>query len=166
MALLQPCNRYNHCTPFRPSGQCKPAYLRCRLVPAASNSAVSGDAAVLKKDLVTTVTRLVTQLLHSASQLEVLLAAVCMQGASVYRYGCFQSLSDSSRNAFWGAVLPHRVCMCVICRLNSEQDGDNPELQKQLLSLVQQLAALNPTPRPAESQRINGRCGSAASCLS
>lgn len=42
-------------------------------------------------------------------------------------------------------------------RLNSVQEADDPALQQSLLQLVQQLAAVNPTQRPAESDRINGR---------
>eukprot|EP00882_Tetradesmus_deserticola_P012645 GHRQ01013401.1.p1 GENE.GHRQ01013401.1~~GHRQ01013401.1.p1 ORF type:complete len:174 (+),score=49.95 GHRQ01013401.1:351-872(+) len=45
-----------------------------------------------------------------------------------------------------------------VTRLNSAQEADDPALQGSLLQLVQQLAAVNPTPRPAESDLINGRC--------
>eukprot|EP00882_Tetradesmus_deserticola_P029537 GHRQ01033093.1.p1 GENE.GHRQ01033093.1~~GHRQ01033093.1.p1 ORF type:complete len:257 (+),score=64.17 GHRQ01033093.1:130-900(+) len=44
-----------------------------------------------------------------------------------------------------------------VTRLNSAQEADDPALQGSLLQLVQQLAAVNPTPRPAESELINGR---------
>eukprot|EP00775_Hariotina_reticulata_P006035 gene6035-6273_t len=43
------------------------------------------------------------------------------------------------------------------CRLNSAEEADNPQLQASLLQLVTQLSAVNPTPRPAESDLINGR---------
>jgi hypothetical protein len=46
---------------------------------------------------------------------------------------------------------------CCCCRLNSAQEADDPTLQASLLQLVQQLAAVNPTARPAESDLINGR---------
>jgi hypothetical protein len=47
---------------------------------------------------------------------------------------------------------------CKICRLNSVEEADDPKLQRQLLQLVGELSAVNPTPRPAESDLINGRC--------
>lgn len=57
--------------------------------------------------------------------------------------------------------------LCAVClllpthtRLNSAEEADDAQLQKQLLQLVQELTAVNPTPRPAESDRINGRCAS------
>ncbi|KAI8476056.1 MAG: hypothetical protein J3K34DRAFT_5591 [Monoraphidium minutum] len=43
----------------------------------------------------------------------------------------------------------------LITRLNGSQEGDDPALQRQLLQLIDQLAALSPTPRPAESPLIN-----------
>jgi hypothetical protein len=43
------------------------------------------------------------------------------------------------------------------CRLNSAEEADNPQLQASLLQLVADLAAVNPTARPAESDLINGR---------
>jgi len=39
--------------------------------------------------------------------------------------------------------------------LNSSSEADNPTLQAQLLRLIESLAALTPTPRPAESPLIN-----------
>lgn len=36
-------------------------------------------------------------------------------------------------------------------------EADDPQLRRELLGLVQQLSAVNPTPRPAESDLINGR---------
>eukprot|EP00879_Flechtneria_rotunda_P008718 GHRR01009132.1.p1 GENE.GHRR01009132.1~~GHRR01009132.1.p1 ORF type:complete len:272 (+),score=87.99 GHRR01009132.1:82-897(+) len=44
-----------------------------------------------------------------------------------------------------------------VTRLNSAAEADDPTLQACLLQLVQQLAAVNPTLRPAESALINGR---------
>lgn len=43
----------------------------------------------------------------------------------------------------------------LVTRLNSAAEADNPDLQRQLLTLIDQLAALTPTPRPAESPLIN-----------
>lgn len=56
------------------------------------------------------------------------------------------------------ADIPDRRVYCIICRLNSVEEADDPKLQRQLLQLVQELSAVNPTPRPAESDLINGRC--------
>lgn len=42
-------------------------------------------------------------------------------------------------------------------RLNSVEEADDPNLQKELLQLVEALSEVNPTPRPAESDRINAR---------
>lgn len=51
------------------------------------------------------------------------------------------------------------MCQHICCRrLNSVEEADDPKLQQELLEVVQQLSAANPTPRPAESDRINGRC--------
>lgn len=44
-----------------------------------------------------------------------------------------------------------------VTRLNSVEEADDPNLQKELLCLVEALAVVNPTPRPAESDRINAR---------
>lgn len=46
------------------------------------------------------------------------------------------------------------------CRLNGEEQQDKEQLQA-LRQLVQQLAAVNPTPQPALSPLINGRCAAA-----
>lgn len=43
----------------------------------------------------------------------------------------------------------------LVTRLNSSQEADDPSLQRQLLRLIEQLSALSPTPRPAESPLIN-----------
>jgi hypothetical protein len=37
------------------------------------------------------------------------------------------------------------------------EEADDPQLRRELLGLVEQLSAVNPTPRPAESDLINGR---------
>eukprot|EP00877_Chromochloris_zofingiensis_P010560 jgi/Chrzof1/5758/Cz16g14220.t1 len=45
----------------------------------------------------------------------------------------------------------------VVTRLNTSSDANDIALTRALLELVNQLAKVNPTPRPAESSLINGR---------
>lgn len=42
--------------------------------------------------------------------------------------------------------------------MNSAEEADDAALTQQLRQLVQQLEQINPTPDPAKSQLINGRC--------
>lgn len=43
----------------------------------------------------------------------------------------------------------------LVTRLNGSSEADDPALQRELLRLIDQLSALTPTPRPAESPLIN-----------
>jgi hypothetical protein len=43
----------------------------------------------------------------------------------------------------------------LVTRLNSSGEADDPALQAQMLQVIESLAALTPTPRPAESPLIN-----------
>eukprot|EP00878_Enallax_costatus_P028352 GHUV01030620.1.p1 GENE.GHUV01030620.1~~GHUV01030620.1.p1 ORF type:complete len:229 (+),score=57.71 GHUV01030620.1:202-888(+) len=72
------------------------------------------------------------------------------------QYGGPRRVQASTASAATTADLKAQLVKTVT-RLNSAEEADDPKLQTSLLQLVQQLAATNPTPRPAESELINGR---------
>lgn len=101
-------------------------------VRAAQGSVTQKQAPVLKQQLITTVTR---------QEITILFRQIT--------YCCCCCCCSSTVLQ----LAPALLC----CRLNSAEEADDRQLQQELLSLVEQLASVNPTPRPAESSKINGR---------